>query len=105
MSQVEDALRAQRDVWREVAERVAGNSRQDFPPEAPKRILLFGIGSSHFSARLTGFSLIRAKGKARAPVVACSSLDIGHEVKPGRGDWAFGFSHRGKTPGTLKALE
>lgn len=105
MSLVEEALRGQREVWREVCERVAGISSRELPPESPKRILLFGVGSSHFAAKLTGYALIRDKSRARVPVVACSSMDIGVEVIPAKGDWAFAFSHRGKTPATLKALE
>lgn len=107
MSQVEDTLRAQREIWREVYERVSMISSHELPPEAPGRILLFGIGSSHFAAKLTGFSLIRAKGtgRFRVPVVSCSSLAIQHEVIPRHGDFAFGFTHRGRTAATRQALD
>lgn len=107
MSRVEDTLRAQREIWREVYERVSQISSHELPPEAPKRILLFGVGSSHFAAKLTGFSLIRAKdkGKFRVPVVSCSSMAIQHEVVPRHGDFALGFSHRGKTAATRQALD
>jgi fructoselysine-6-P-deglycase FrlB-like protein len=30
---------------------------------------------------------------------------VGVDVTPSHGDWAFGISHRGKTPATLRALE
>jgi fructoselysine-6-P-deglycase FrlB-like protein len=104
-SEVENALREQREIWREISERVIGISNREFPPEAPKRILLFGVGSSHHAARLTAYALSRARDKIRIPVIACSSMGIGVEVHPQKGDWAFGFSHRGKTPVTLRALE
>jgi fructoselysine-6-P-deglycase FrlB-like protein len=105
MSEVENALRAQRESWREVSEKVAAISRREFPPEPPKRILLFGVGSSHFAARLTSYSLTRAKDRVRVPAVACSSMGVGVEIIPQKDDWAIGFSHRGQTAATLKALE
>jgi fructoselysine-6-P-deglycase FrlB-like protein len=73
--------------------------------ETPKRILLFGVGSSYHAAKLCSYTLIRDKYRDRIPVVACNSLAIPTEFLPNRGDWAFGFSHRGKTIPTLKALE
>lgn len=105
MSEVESALRAQREIWREVSERVAAISTREFPPEPPKRILLFGVGSSFFAAKLVAYSLYRAKDRVRVPVIACNSLGVGVEVMPAKGDWAFALSHRGKTGATLKALE
>jgi fructoselysine-6-P-deglycase FrlB-like protein len=105
ISEVENALRAQRESWKEVSERVAAISRREFPPEPPKRILLFGVGSSHFAARLTSYSLTRAKDRVRIPAVACSSMGVGVEIIPQKDDWAIGFSHRGQTAATLKALE
>ncbi|MCM2324581.1 MAG: hypothetical protein NDJ90_15080 [Oligoflexia bacterium] len=105
MTLVEEALRQQRESWREISERIAGVSNRELPPETPRRILLFGVGSSHFAAKLSGYSLIRDRFRPRIPVVACSSMDIGHEVTPGKGDWAFAFTHRGGTPVTLEALE
>ncbi|MDR3608311.1 MAG: hypothetical protein P4M08_13150 [Oligoflexia bacterium] len=105
ISEVENALREQRESWKEVSERVAALSSREFPPEQPKRILLFGVGSSHFAARLTSFALTRAKDRVRVPAVACSSMGVGVEVIPQRGDWAVGFSHRGQTAATLRALE
>lgn len=105
MSEIESALRAQRDMWKEVSERVVAISSREFPPEPPKRILVFGIGSSHFAAKLTGYSLMRDRDRLRIPVVSSSSLAVGGEIAPQKGDWAFGLSHRGKTPATLKALE
>jgi fructoselysine-6-P-deglycase FrlB-like protein len=105
MSGVETALRAQRDAWREVVEATVAISNRELPMETPKRILLFGVGSSFHAARLTAYTLIRDKFRERTPVIACSSLAIGTEIFPVRGDWAFAFSHRGKTEVTLKALE
>ncbi len=105
MSQVEEYLRSQAESWREVSERVSMISNREFPSEPPKRLLIFGVGSSHFAARLAGYTLNRDKTRPRMSVVACSSVSIGSEVIPTRGDWAFAISHRGKTPATMAALE
>lgn len=105
ISIVEQTLRNQREVWREIAERVSGISSRELPPEAPRRILLFGVGSSYFAAKLTALSLIRDKYRPRVPVVSCASHSVGVEVIPAKGDWVFAFSHRGATPWTIKALE
>ena len=104
-SKVEQALRSQRDSWRELVERLSARSGRAFPSEPPRRILLFGVGSSHFAAKLTGVSVVKAGMFPRVPVISCTSMAIGTEVIPQHGDWAFGFSHRGKTPVTLKALQ
>ncbi len=106
MSIVEDTLRTQRESWREIVDRVSRVSSRDLPPEPPKRILLLGIGSSHYAAKLAGFALIRDHSRAlRAPVISCSSMQVGSEVIPAKGDWVFGITHRGGTPATLHALE
>jgi fructoselysine-6-P-deglycase FrlB-like protein len=105
MSGVERTLRAQRDVWRDVVARTSQYGARDLPREAPKRIFLFGTGSSHHAAKLCGYALLRDKTRVRIPVISCSSQQMGREFFPTRGDWAFGFSHRGRTDSTLKALE
>ena len=105
MSLVEEALRSQAYAWREVAEKVSAISNREFPSEAPKRILVFGVGSSHFAAKLIAYTLNRDKSRPRLPVMACSSVAIGSEVVPAKGDWCFAISHRGSTPATLAALE
>ena len=105
MSLVEEALRSQATVWREVCERVAAISNREFPPETPKRILLFGLGSSYHAARLIAYTLMRDKSRPRLPVLACSSMAIGTEVIPQRGDWAIAISHRGTSGATLAAIE
>jgi fructoselysine-6-P-deglycase FrlB-like protein len=105
MSRVEEALRTQRETWREISERVSALSSREFPHEPPKRILLFGVGSSHFAARLIGLTLIRDKSRVRTPVLSCPSTAIGHDVLPGKGDWAFALTHRGKSAATLQAME
>lgn len=105
MSLVEEALRSQAAIWREVCERVSSVSNREFPSEAPKRILVFGIGSSYHAAKLISYTLSRDKSRPRMPVLACSSMAIGGEVVPQRGDWAFAISHRGNTPATLAAIE
>ncbi len=107
MSIFEESLRSQREIWKEITPRVlALNETQAFlPPRQPKRIILFGIGSSHHAARLSASILSRAKEQLRVPVFAFPSQAIGVEFHPQSGDWAFGFSHRGKTPWTTGALE
>jgi len=102
---VEQALRGQRDWWRQVVSRTSQYGARDLPREAPKRIFLFGVGSSYFAAKLCGFAILRDKTRVRIPVISCPSLAIGKEFFPTRGDWAFGFTHRGKTPSTLMALQ
>jgi fructoselysine-6-P-deglycase FrlB-like protein len=105
MSLVEEALRSQAGVWREVCEKISSISNREFPSEAPKRILVFGLGSSYHAAKLISYTLIRDKSRPRLPVVACTSMAIGTEIIPQRGDWAFAISHRGKTPATLAAIQ
>jgi fructoselysine-6-P-deglycase FrlB-like protein len=105
VSIVEEALRSQATAWRDVAERVSAISNREFPSEAPKRILVFGVGSSHMAAKLIGYTLSRDKSRPRLPVIACSSMAIGSEVVPAKGDWCFAISHRGRTVATLAALE
>jgi fructoselysine-6-P-deglycase FrlB-like protein len=110
MNLVEEALRSQKKVWIKVSSRVSKEQFwQGLPPEFPKRIILFGVGSSYFSARLTALSLIRenlsGENQRHFPILCCSSVGVGLEVIPQKGDWAFAFSHRGKTPATLNALE
>ncbi|MFN7685447.1 MAG: SIS domain-containing protein [Oligoflexia bacterium] len=104
-TEVEKALRSQRDTWRNVVSRTSQYGARDLPREAPKRIFLFGVGSSYHAAKLCGYALLRDKTRIRIPVISVPSLAIGREVFPARGDWAFGFTHRGKTPSTLMAME
>src|SRR5205814_81951 len=97
MSVVEDSLRAQPRLWREIS-RKATETHTELPLENPRRILLFGAGSSHFAARLTALALQKGQRLPRAQVNACSSMQVlGGEVKAERGDWALAFSHRGRT--------
>jgi fructoselysine-6-P-deglycase FrlB-like protein len=105
MSIVEDTLRNQAQAWREIADRVAGISTRDIHPDAPERLLFFGVGSSHYAARLCAYTIIRDRTSTRRQVVACSSTGIGTEVIPRKGDWAFAFTHRGTSQQTLQALE
>lgn len=101
---VEETLRSQRDSWQEIAGRVSNISSRELPHEQPKRILMFGLGSSHFAAKLCAFALIRDKSRVRIPVIACSSTAVGVDVIPQPGDWAFGFTHRGTSAPTLHGL-
>jgi fructoselysine-6-P-deglycase FrlB-like protein len=107
---VEGALRSQKKIWRSVVSEILNQSYERMlPPGLPRRILLFGEGSSYFAAKLTAFSLIRENLKTqRLPqiaMVACKSTQVEHELIPERGDWVFVFSHRGKTKTTLRAAE
>jgi fructoselysine-6-P-deglycase FrlB-like protein len=103
MSQVENTLRSQRAAWAEIAERVLKSSLGDFPRERPSRILIFGLGSSHFAARLVAATLLRDE-RSHWPVVACSSMNIGYDIMPSRSDWAIALSHRGGSLRTQEAL-
>ncbi len=105
MTEVESALRVQRELWREIIDRVPQTAARELPIEAPKRILLFGLGSSLYAARLIAWTLLRDRSRLRVPVVACSSLSVGLDVTPQRGDWAFAITHRGSPGPTLNALE
>ncbi len=104
-SVVEETLSAQRDHWKLICERALSISHRDLPPEAPRRILLFGVGSSHYAAKLTAFAMIRDHFRQRVPVVSCASQEIGVEVIPQKGDFAIAFSHRGRTEITREAME
>ena len=105
MSIVEESLRAQPKIWREVSRR-ATETVSELPLEHAKRILLFGVGSSYFAARLVGLALQKGQKLPRAQIVATSSMAVlGGEIKAERGDWAFAFSHRGRTQVTLQALD
>jgi fructoselysine-6-P-deglycase FrlB-like protein len=105
MSIVEESLRAQPRLWREIS-RKATETMSELPLEHARRILLFGAGSSHFAARLTGLALQKGQRLPRAQIVACSSTAIlGGEIRAERGDWALAFSHRGRTKVTLQALD
>jgi len=105
MSIVEETLRGQREAWQEISQRVSKTSSRELPMEPPKRILLFGVGSSLFAAKLAAYAIIRDKSRTRTPVIACNSLAIGNEVIPQKGDWAFAITHRATTQVTIDALE
>ncbi len=110
MSQVHEALQSQRQVWRQVCQTmIKSRMGQSLPSTLPHRILLFGVGSSFFAAKLTAYTLSRemltAKKRPILPVIACSSVGIGIEVIPKKGDWVFAFSHRGRSEATLAAMD
>lgn len=104
MSIVEETLRAQKEVLAEITQRVA-SLRDKLPKQPPKRVLLFGLGSSHYVARLVAHTLLRGKSRPEFQLVPCTALGIGTEVFPQAGDWAIGFSHRGKNKPTLASLQ
>ncbi len=106
---VEETLHGQKAIWPEIAVRAIEATRQ-LPRGRPRRIVLLGVGSSYFAAKLTSFPLIRALASseptlAAAEIVACNAMAVGHEVFPQPSDWVFAFTHRGGTPATLQALE
>ncbi|MBL7716463.1 MAG: hypothetical protein JNL01_13440 [Bdellovibrionales bacterium] len=102
---VETALRSQREYWKSIPEKVLAIPGQEFPHEGPRRVILLGVGSSYFAAKLTAYTLIRDRSRIRIPVLVCKSTGFGVEVLPSRGDWVIGFTHRGRTESTLKALD
>lgn len=105
ISVVEQTLQEQRENWGKICSRISALSEDNLPHEGPKRILIFGLGSSHFAARLCAYALMRNKNQARVPVVACSSMAVGTEVIPQKGDWAFAITHRGGSRPTVEALD
>lgn len=105
LSLVEEALRGQRESWREIVGSSLQSFARGFPSTLPSRIILFGVGSSHFAARLLAYSLARERNGRRIPVYACPSQEVGATLFPSREDWVFALSHRGRTPLTLRALE
>lgn len=102
---VEETLRSQRGAWANIAEKVAKMARHELPYEAPKRLLIFGLGSSYFAAKLCSYAIMRDRTRPRIPTIACSSMSIGEEIVPQKGDWAFGITHRGGSVPTIRALE
>ena len=102
---VEHTLRSQRGAWATIAEKVAKMARHELPYEVPKRILIFGLGSSYFAARLCSYAIMRDRTRPRIPTIACSAMNLGEEIMPQQGDWAFGITHRGGSQPTVKALE
>jgi fructoselysine-6-P-deglycase FrlB-like protein len=102
MSIYEESLRSQKGIWKDI---LGNPSELALPFQNPKRIVLFGIGSSFHAAKLTSYVFNRFKSSVRCPVFAFPSQAVGVEFIPQKGDWAFGFSHRGKTPHTVSALQ
>jgi fructoselysine-6-P-deglycase FrlB-like protein len=105
---VEETLSRQKSIWPEIAVR-AQAAASSLPKGKPGRIVLLGIGSSFFAAKLASFPLIRELAQAGHPyagceVVACSSMAVGHELFPRATDWVFAFTHRGGTVATLHAI-
>jgi fructoselysine-6-P-deglycase FrlB-like protein len=102
---VEQTLLAQRDQWKDITDRISKISDRDLPHEVPKRIIFFGLGSSYFASRLCMFALKRDKTRPRLPVIGCSSMNVGADVIPAKGDWVFALTHRGGSARTMEALE
>lgn len=105
MSIVENNLRNQRDLWKEISSRVSTLESRGFPHGVPKRIILFGLGSSFIAAKLCQLTLKRDRTRPRTPVIACPSSHVGVDAIPAKGDWVFAFTHRGAPGLTLQALE
>ena len=104
MTQVENTLRRQKQIWREVAEATVRASATELPNESPKRLVLLGVGSSYFAAQITAGILRNAGYRGNLPIIALQSTAVGREYQPAKGDWVLAFSHRGKTKVTLDAL-
>ncbi|MGK5086636.1 SIS domain-containing protein [Bdellovibrionota bacterium FG-2] len=102
LSLVEEALRSQRASWPGIAARILKSSMGALPKAGPKRIFIFGVGSSHFAARLSAVSVQRFL--AVSEVWAGTSLAVQREVRPSREDWVIGISHRGGTLVTREAF-
>lgn len=100
MSIVEETLHLQRAALKETASRAAAAKA---PPKAPRRVLLFGLGSSRHAAHLTAETLLSAG--CTTELRPCSPLAIGHDVVAERGDLAIGFSHRGTNKMVHAALD
>lgn len=105
MSVVEATLRAQKDYWREISTRVSGLESRDFPHGGPKRIILFGLGSSFIATKLCQLTLKRERTRARVPVISIPSTHVGVDAMPAKGDWVFAFTHRASGGPTIKAME
>lgn len=104
MTVCEQTMRAQNDQWREISSRVASLESRDFPFGGPKRILLFGLGSSYIAAKLCQLTLKRDITRKRVPVIACPSTHVGLDAQPVKGDWVFAFTHRASGGPTIQAL-
>lgn len=102
---VEQTLRIQRQSLGEIAERNSRLPNGPFPTQDFPRILMFGLGSSHYVARLVAHTLLRANGLGKTLLVPATALQIGTEIQPQKGDLAIGFSHRGRNKPTLAALD
>lgn len=105
MTVVEQTMRAQRDQWREISQRVAGLESRDFPHGGPQRILFFGLGSSYIAAKLCQLTLKRDRTRKRVPIIATPSTHVGLDAQPSKGDWVFAFTHRASGGPTIQALE
>jgi glucosamine 6-phosphate synthetase-like amidotransferase/phosphosugar isomerase protein len=105
MTVVEQTMRAQKDHWREISQRVATLESRDFPHGGPKRILFFGLGSSYIAAKLCQLTLKRDRTRKRVPIIACPSTHVGLDAQPAKGDWVFAFTHRASGGPTMQALE
>ncbi len=101
-SQVEEALRSQRASWSGISARILKNGVGALPRARPRRIYIFGVGSSHFAAQLSAHAVMSFGDTPW--VYACNSLAVGRTVKPTREDWVIGVSHRGGTPSTREAF-
>ena len=103
-TRVEANLRAQRDYWKEIYQRVAGLESREFPHGGPKRFIFFGLGSSFIAAKLCQLTLKRDHSRPRVPVIACPSTHVGVDAIPAKGDWVFAFTHRASPGPTMDAL-
>lgn len=104
-SVVEQTMRAQREYWIEISRRVAELESREFPHGGPKRIILYGLGSSFIAAKLCQLTLKRDRTRSRVPVIVVPSTHVGVDAIPSKGDWVFAFTHRGNAGPTIQAME
>ncbi|RYZ71183.1 MAG: hypothetical protein EOP09_05000 [Proteobacteria bacterium] len=102
---VEQTMRAQREYWQEISRRVAELESREFPHGGPKRIILYGLGSSYIAAKLCQLTLKRDRTRPRVPVIVVPSTHVGVDAIPAKGDWVFAFTHRGSAGPTIQAME
>ena len=76
-----------------------GSPLRALPPPAPERVLLIGMGSSHYAA-LTAAAHLRARGVDAVAELASTGL----ASAPRSGTLAVGISASGATPETVAAL-
>ena len=99
MSEVEQALLRQSEQWLAILAALPASPST----RLPKRIVLFGLGSSCFAAHLLRHSLMAYPRMKPVEILADSSVEMASQFPWRKGDWAIALSHRGKSEVTLRA--